>query len=246
MVCVGSSPSGTEWLLSHFWPLFSNKPDEFCHVMWTHGVLFSGDFIAWIVRQQLDAPPPPSGFSLRAYVVAHLFQSFVDDLCVQHGYAIDETPVRQKLGEVCLCRGAVILVVVQVTGDSEVESSGVYVRHEMESVAFVRGIYEAEGLLDGSNAVHLMSDRAAVCLPTLLKPTEQRQSELLPIDGGVCCKGRSPRVFYAEKAAFTISDADLREAQETWLGMGLELGPGPVELWFLRTSLRPCVFFREH
>src|SRR5437667_8183011 len=156
MVCVGSSQTGVEWLLSQFWPLFSNKPDEFCRVVWTHAVLFSGQFIAWIVRQQLDASKKPSGFSLRAYVVAHQFQSFVDELCVQHGYAIHKSPARQELGEVCLCRGAVTLVVVQVTVNLQVDPCGPYVRREMESVAFVRGIYEAEGSLAGSNAVLLM------------------------------------------------------------------------------------------
>ena len=54
----------------------------------------------------------------------------------------------------------------------EVDPSRLYIRYKIESVAFVRGIYKAEGSLARSNIIHLISDYVAVCLLVVLKPIE--------------------------------------------------------------------------
>jgi len=226
--------TGTQWLRQEVWVLFSEKPAFFSELIRRYGALLGGDFIKSVVRREVIRQDWPY-ILLRCYVVSHRFQSFVDELCAEHGYTVPEEEGQNPLESeaVCLCRGCVTL---EVTGVNTESGSGCP-DLDLEEVKFVSAVYKAEALhANQGQVIHLMSVWMAVCLPSIKDPKEKR-SGLLPVVGAVCCKGHSPRCFPTQQESDVVTEEQLNKDQEQWVRYGHLLGPAPAELWFLRHGL---------
>src|SRR5437667_8619200 len=232
--------TGTQWLRQEVWVLFSEKPAFFSELIRRYGALLGGDFIKSVVRREVIRQDWPY-ILLRCYVVSHRFQSFVDELCAEHGYTVPEEEGQNPLESeaVCLCRGCVTL---EVTGVNTESGSGCP-DLDLEEVKFVSAVYKAEALhANQGQVIHLMSVWMAVCLPSIKDPKEKR-SGLLPVVGAVCCKGHSPCLFPYFQESFIMLPQELEWDQEVWLRNGRQLVPYLAELWLLRSYL-PCWVFR--
>jgi len=246
--CIAMQQTGTEWLCQEVFSLFSDQPTCFKALMGTHGVLLSSDIIQFIInRAQIDGEKP-SGFSLRAYVVAHRLQSFVEHLCVQHGYDFREAVSCPERDHVFVTRRGIGLLLIRVTVDLQSAFSlidlGEQWRLEQEASAFVSVVYQLEASVSGRVAVHLMSDWVAVCLPLGLSLVELG-SRLLPVARGVCSAEQGLCVFPDRGPAYVMTEVELNAEQERCLAEGRLLAPGPAELWVLRSSLLFEVFKKD-
>ena len=228
--------SGKDWLVHNFLSRLSDKPLDFGEVLLRHSPLFSGDTLTSLARGE-SLPEEPKSISLGIFVIDHRYQSFVDELCEQHSYAVQDDAALTK--GVRLVRGGVVFEVTKVSIALDIVSGeGEETRLGRAAAAFVRAVYDMARLVSGIQAVHLMDLSVLVCLPLGL--CEHRVVEpggLLPVAGAVCCSGHTPRRFCFYRAAYTMSEDEINEEQVYWAERGHLLAPAPAELWVLARGL---------